>query len=917
MAEQDDYRQINFYVDNTKQVSDGFASFKEEGGEYYFAYKNKGTIYLMSEGYSSDRARNNGIQSVEKNIKIKDRFKMMEPKNGQHYFVLKAGNNQEIAKSKSFNNEAEAQIAIAMLIDLKVRHSVSNLANIKIDAPLPPKDAATKKKRKKRSSEKKAEIEKIILSSGKYPRAGITYQIFKSGNDKHYFTFRTPDEKAVLLNANVTGFKTEAEAISKVDEVIKFGAKQANYEGKTTRNGKYYFYLKNEDGKSIAKSFFFDSPEALQTGVALLCSDATVPATTTNVDTTTSIANKNKIQKDDSTHANAALKTVDQKTEIGDSKAKEELKILEANAIKAKEEERMAKEQNEKIYKAELARVRAEQEAKEKEARAKKEKEANEAAKQNEGAVEAKQELKTTNTNTSAADDLMATLGKKNISSDSKNEENAANNNLSLAAKEKLAREAKEKAARESAEKEKEAKLKAEREAAEKAEVEKKLKELEEKKAEAKRKAEAEAAALLKLKAEKEAAEKLAAKKAAKETKDKATISTNEDKTKTVEKETIVKNIDGSAVKATETNNKESLEKPKIEEKIIEKTEEKSNIKTPLVFSNSKKEAEPLVFGKSKKETTPLVFGANEKTTDNKDTLTFSYNINSNESKALSFDAPKTNANNNTVATTQGSKRNFIWWLIPLLLIPLLLFFLWKGFFAGDANNAVMASKEKTKAIPNEVADKTKQASKTLANKVVAAGETTKNAINKGAAKTVDATKNAVEKTKNTVENTKDKVVEKTAAAAVTETATVASSVSQFKSGTIEHALNRCINDNNCYTPASINWGETNYGKNSARISSAATGSINNLALLMKTYPNVNLAIYGHISNNESDYIENSSSSLSDRRAKKMYDMLVANGVSSSRLSYKGMGNSKPIDFGDSANSDYKNRRTEVVLTSK
>jgi len=951
MALQDDYRDVKFYADNSKDVKEGFASFKEEG-EFYFSFKVNDEVYLLSEGYSSDRARNNGINSVEKNIKNKDRFKMMDPIGGKHYFVLRAGNNQEIAKSINFNSAGDAEAAITLLSS--GGGSGLNMASISIDKPLPPKEKEEKKKRKKRSTTKKPAPEKTILQEGKYPIGGISYQIFRSSNEKHYFTFRTPEDKAVLLNANVSGFKTLDEAKTRVEEVLKYGLIEKNYEGKTTRNGKYYFYLKNSENKSIAKSFFFDTAEDMQIAVASLCSNQGTGVSQNIGDAAKSTSGVAANSSDSSsTTKSSSADEANKKAELeklnAEAKQKEEIRIAELN--KVKEEKANAK--------AELERVKLEQEKK-----------AQQTSNSNvENADEsqlnvAANENKPTSSD-SAADDLMATLGLKNKTAAANDEQNAT---LKAEAEAKLnaEKEAKQAEDAKKAEIEKQAK---EAEAAKKLEAEKAAKEAEAKKAEAEKEASAKkieeekaAEAAKKLEAEKAAkeAEKIAAEKeaAAKKIEEEKAAKELEAKKSAAEKEAAAKKLEeekaakiAAAEKAeadrklqeselfkAEAKRKEAAAKLKAESEAANKSKEQeltiasknnevlggvkdneeeiSPGKKPLVFGNSSKSSEPLVFGNENKSSEPLVFG--DKSTSNKnEPLTFGKQ---EASKSLEFG----NANSTTTAaadaTTQAvesTKRKFPWWILPLLLIPLLLLFLWRGCFTGAAEKGVVAAKETTKNVTKAAGDKAVAAkdkivenTNAVTNKVADATKAAKNTVSNTANKVKETTRSTVEKANNTVTNTAP-------AATSTINNNAVSSVSQFESGTIEYAINNCIKDSNCNTPASLNWGETNYGKNSARMNSAATGSIKNLALLMSSYPNATLAIYGHISNNESDYIENSSTSLSERRAKKMYDMLVANGVSSSRLSYQGMGNSNPLAYEDSANAHYKNRRTEVVLTSK
>jgi len=72
------------------------------------------------------------------------------------------------------------------------------------------------------------------------------------------------------------------------------------------------------------------------------------------------------------------------------------------------------------------------------------------------------------------------------------------------------------------------------------------------------------------------------------------------------------------------------------------------------------------------------------------------------------------------------------------------------------------------------------------------------------------------------------------------------------------------------------------------------------------------VAIYGHT---DAVGSENDNLSLSEGRAKSVKDYLVLSGIGSSRLSFKGFGESRPIASNDNEEGMAKNRRTEFVIT--
>ncbi len=287
----DDYRPLAFYETNLGNIQDGFGKFSAEG-EHYFTYNVGNQVYLISEGYASEAARDNGIESVTKNMTNPDRYKF-DQDGGNHFFGLRAGNNQEIATSRWFTSAENAKAGAARLngtgtgtvIETKAFEgdtliAANRDASISIAAAAPANPDAPKKKRKKRKTgPKKPKKEKVYLQDGSYPINNITYKIFRSSNDKHYFTFHKEDGKTLFLNADVRGFETEAQAKEMVDEVFKYGPIESNYEGKATRNGKYYFYIKGAEGKNIAKSFFYGTTDDMQKAVGLmLAGEGAIPA---------------------------------------------------------------------------------------------------------------------------------------------------------------------------------------------------------------------------------------------------------------------------------------------------------------------------------------------------------------------------------------------------------------------------------------------------------------------------------------------------------------------------------------------------------------------------------------------------------------------------------------------------------------
>jgi uncharacterized protein YegP (UPF0339 family) len=74
-------------------------------GQHYFALKaGNGETILSSEGYKAEKSCANGIESVRKNSQDESRFEERTAKDGRTFFVLKAGNGQEIGRSQMYKS---------------------------------------------------------------------------------------------------------------------------------------------------------------------------------------------------------------------------------------------------------------------------------------------------------------------------------------------------------------------------------------------------------------------------------------------------------------------------------------------------------------------------------------------------------------------------------------------------------------------------------------------------------------------------------------------------------------------------------------------------------------------------------------------------------------------------------------------
>jgi uncharacterized protein YegP (UPF0339 family) len=97
----------------------GYFEFKTaKNGQTFWNLKagNHETI-LTSEMYTTRAAADNGMASVQKNCADENRFERREQKDGKPYFVLKAGNGQEIGRSEAYESTPSMENGIQSVMN--------------------------------------------------------------------------------------------------------------------------------------------------------------------------------------------------------------------------------------------------------------------------------------------------------------------------------------------------------------------------------------------------------------------------------------------------------------------------------------------------------------------------------------------------------------------------------------------------------------------------------------------------------------------------------------------------------------------------------------------------------------------------------------------------------------------------------
>jgi len=87
---------------------------KNKDNQFRFVLKAANSeIILISELYLTKASAENGIVSVRANCETDARYELMNSKNGQFYFNLKAANQQIIGTSEMYQSEKAREIGIA------------------------------------------------------------------------------------------------------------------------------------------------------------------------------------------------------------------------------------------------------------------------------------------------------------------------------------------------------------------------------------------------------------------------------------------------------------------------------------------------------------------------------------------------------------------------------------------------------------------------------------------------------------------------------------------------------------------------------------------------------------------------------------------------------------------------------------
>jgi uncharacterized protein YegP (UPF0339 family)/outer membrane protein OmpA-like peptidoglycan-associated protein len=272
-------KNVNQYDFNILASSEGagFDAVRGADKQHYFLLKDAtGTPILYSQGYGTSVARDNGIKTTIKNGIEASRYEKVE-KDGKYSFILRAGNRQEIAKSPTFDSEAERDAGMNWLLANTRSYSdkygvvydtkevvTENTESFTIDMPAPVVATATVEPDvKPKPNSTNMQIDEYLPCesyAGHTDSPAENFRIFQNAeNNEHYFTMLSKTGKVVFRSE---GYPTTAARDNGLASVQKNSELRERY-STIEEDGKHYVILKAGNHQEIARSCPYDSADGM------------------------------------------------------------------------------------------------------------------------------------------------------------------------------------------------------------------------------------------------------------------------------------------------------------------------------------------------------------------------------------------------------------------------------------------------------------------------------------------------------------------------------------------------------------------------------------------------------------------------------------------------------------------------------
>jgi len=250
----DDYLPCEAYQGNLIDEQ-GFYRFESEG-EFYFSFIDHGIVVLRSEGYASEAGRENGIASVLKNINDEEKYSTKQLEDGSWVLILKAGNHQEIARSCPEETEEEAK---SYLPSSRAAFAAEflRLASVEAGSVKVPGFAFATESDNSEDDDYMIcrEYEEKVQTSTIDEDGFIKFQHENTG--KYYFAWVATDGKIILRSE---GYPTTGARDNGLESVKKNRDIEERYKIEES-HGAYFLTLKAGNHQEIGRSCMFNTKE--------------------------------------------------------------------------------------------------------------------------------------------------------------------------------------------------------------------------------------------------------------------------------------------------------------------------------------------------------------------------------------------------------------------------------------------------------------------------------------------------------------------------------------------------------------------------------------------------------------------------------------------------------------------------------
>lgn len=214
--------------------------------KYYFDFQtDEGRVLLISKGYPDQAACEAGVQLVIEKVSDAGRYQRTEVKADEHFFSLSGDGEKALGISVSFENKADMEEAIDMLMKV-------NGTNI----------SWVGEQEEEVVEEVEEEVEEVIyrVEENQGPQYSVfmrgKYKIFdieglKSNKEKRYY-FQFLKEGSVVAKSYI--YRNQVRCEQDLQLAIENAVDQHKYKLKKVSETKFYFNLISPEGEVIANS---------------------------------------------------------------------------------------------------------------------------------------------------------------------------------------------------------------------------------------------------------------------------------------------------------------------------------------------------------------------------------------------------------------------------------------------------------------------------------------------------------------------------------------------------------------------------------------------------------------------------------------------------------------------------------------